>query len=186
MQTTSQNCKGVRGVAALALAALSACYGEPPGVEPVEIDHRALLATIRTYDASPAFVRLNRDAYATALPSAALIDVYVNRQALAPYAAIVPESDGSGAIVPEGTMIVRAVHGDPGGPQTLTLMYKGPDGYNPDLGDYWFGVTDTSGAPKVENGVEQVGRLEQCYGCHAERAADDYLFGVPAFMRSHP
>jgi hypothetical protein len=80
-------------------------------------------------------------------------------------------------------MIVRAVLGAGGATETITLMYKGAPGYNPDLGDFWFGVTDASGEPRIVDGVAQLGRLEACYGCHADRGDDDFLFGVPATNR---
>jgi len=65
-------------------------------------------------------------------------------------------------------------------------MYKGPAGYNPDLGDYWFGVTDVRGVPLTDDqGRQRVGRMTECYSCHADRAEDDDLFGVPAIHRRH-
>jgi hypothetical protein len=44
-------------------------------------------------------------------------------------------------------------------------------------------VTDASGEPRIVDGVAQLGRLEACYGCHADRGDDDFLFGVPAINR---
>jgi len=58
-------------------------------------------------------------------------------------------------------------------------MGKGPAGYDPTLGDWWFGVTDASGAPLSDSSGEEVGRLTDCHSCHIPRATDDYLFGVP-------
>jgi hypothetical protein len=70
-----------------------------------------------------------------------------------------------------------------GAVKSLTLMYKGPPGYNPDLNDFWFGVTDPQGVPVQENGKAKLGRLEECYSCHLGRSNDGYLFGVPADVR---
>jgi hypothetical protein len=172
---------------ALALAVLlggTACYPAPPeaGAD-LGISEDAILTAVRTMEGSAAFAPMNGAAYVTALPSAALINVYVSDEGHDRYAAIAPERAGSGAVVPEGTLIVREVLGDDDAVATITLMYKGAPGYNPDLGDYWFGVTDPSGTPVAVDGVPQVGRLEACYGCHLDRPDDDFLFGVPAAQR---
>ena len=67
------------------------------------------------------------------------------------------------------------------------LEQNGPAGYNPAIGDYWFGVTDARGTPLTDDqGHRRAGRVEACYSCHLEREADDFLFGVPSAMRSHP
>jgi hypothetical protein len=172
-------------VCVAAVLALGGCYGGPPGAT-LSVDEDAILSTLQAFDDSPAFVRLNQSAYPTALPSQAMINVWVSSHAYAPYAMIVPDAEDSGVLVPEGTLLVREVLGDSGAVETLTLMYKGPEGYNPDLGDWWFGVTDTAGVPTRKDGVRQAGRLEACYSCHLDRAGDDFLFGVPATTRSHP
>jgi hypothetical protein len=161
----------------------TACYGAPPETAELGVDEEELLTAVRSMEGSNSFAPMNAAPYPTALPSAAPIDVFVSTTSHAWYAAIAPENEGSGVVVPEGTMIVRAVLGAGGATETITLMYKGAPGYNPDLGDFWFGVTDASGEPKVVDGVAQVGRLEACYSCHAERADDDFLFGVPAINR---
>lgn len=76
-------------------------------------------------------------------------------------------------------MIVREVLDANGEVAKLTMMAKGPPGYDPTLGAWWFGVTDPNGRPLVQDGQLLVGRLTQCHECHSERADDDFLFGVP-------
>jgi hypothetical protein len=149
----------------------------------IEVDDDAILSTLASFRTSPAFVRVNESSYETDLGTGALIDVYVSTHGFAPYASITPETSGTGAEVPEGTLIVREVKEPTGAVKSLTLMYKGPKGYNPELNDFWFGVTDPSGAPIVENGAARLGKLTDCYGCHQARATDGYLFGVPADVR---
>jgi hypothetical protein len=175
----------IRSGAPLLIAViLAACFPDPPApTGGTAVDEQAMLSAVRAFRTSPAFVRLNQFEYTTALASKAQINVYVSSQAFAPYASIVPESKGSDVYVPEGTLIVRQVKGSAGAADTLTLMYKGPEGYNPDLGDFWFGVTDLAGVPLQQAGVARTGRLEECYSCHLDRADDDFLFGVPAAMR---
>jgi hypothetical protein len=90
------------------------------------------------------------------------------------YRRIHPETTGSHVVIPVGAIIVRAVFDARGAIEKLTLMAKGPPGYDPRIGDWWFGVTDARGSPV------EVGHVEKCFGCHIPRAADDYLFGVPS------
>jgi hypothetical protein len=99
---------------------------------------------------------------------------------LAGYRKIHPERTGANVTMAPGTMIVREVL-DAGGLVTkLTVMAKGPPGYDSRLGDWWFAVTDPRGVPLQEKGAAQVGRLTQCHDCHIDRARDDFLFGVPS------
>jgi hypothetical protein len=43
----------------------------------------------------------------------------------------------------------------------------------------WFAATDAAGRILEVGGVSQHGALASCSGCHAARASDGYLFGVP-------
>jgi len=124
------------------------------------------------------FARINRAPYASTL-GAFDIDVSINQDAR-DYRKIHPETSGSNVVMPVGTVIVREVLDANGAVTKITLMGKGPPGYDATLGDWWFGVTDPSGVPlPATNGGVQVGRLTECHGCHLPRATDDYLFGVP-------
>jgi hypothetical protein len=96
------------------------------------------------------------------------------------YKQIHPERMSANVAVARGTVIVREVLDGAGRVTKLTLMAKGPAGYDPSLGDWWFAVTDPRGVPLVENGVVQAGRLTQCHDCHDDRTRDDFLFGVPS------
>lgn len=126
-----------------------------------------------------AFTRINRAPYPSAVGSFE-IDVYVNvnRDAHA-YSRIHPETTGTGIVLPPGTLIVRQVLDAQGQVAKVTLMAKQAAGYDPTLGDWWFGVTDPAGVPLQDASGPQVGRLVECHGCHLPRAQDDYLFGVP-------
>lgn len=107
------------------------------------------------------------------------VSEWVNVVGANAYDQISPDEGSADVSVPVGTMVVRAVLGADGGTAKLTLMFKGPPGYNPDLGDWWFGVTDPNGVPAVlDGGATEVGRLTQCYSCHIPRSGTGYLFGV--------
>lgn len=126
-----------------------------------------------------AFTRINRAPYASTVGSFN-INVYVNRnQDAHAYRRIHPETTGSGVVLPPGTLIVRQVLDAQGQVTKVTLMAKQAAGYDPTLGDWWFGVTDPTGVPLEDASGPQVGRLVDCHGCHLPRAQDDYLFGVP-------
>jgi hypothetical protein len=95
------------------------------------------------------------------------------------YRKIHPETREADVTVAPGTVIVREVLDASGQVAKLTVMAKGPAGYDPSLGDWQFAVTDPGGTPLEENGAALIGRLNQCHDCHLERSHDDFLFGVP-------
>lgn len=171
----------------LVIAALagpsSGCLGDAGNVELVEMDEASVLDAVAGYRDAVRFDPMNREAYASALGGDVFIQLYVSRTAAVPYAAIDPDSSGSGAVVPEGGVIVREVLDASGTAQRLTVMAKGPPGYNPTIGDWFWAVTDLDGVPVADEAGPRVGRLTDCYGCHVPRAGDDYLFGVPLSER---
>jgi Cytochrome P460 len=163
-------------------ALLAGCLPDPTPLAPtpdapITVDESALLSVLPHHGSELAFARLNAEPYVTALESQDLVNVWISRQAFSEYQVIAPELSDSGVEVPEGTLIVREVLDDAGAVKTLTLMYKGPPGYNPEIGDWWWGVTDGQGQPT------KMGKLEECYSCHLDRAGDDFLFGVPRAER---
>jgi hypothetical protein len=140
------------------------------------------------YASSSEFKKVNRVAYDSTATAGAQINVWVSFQDYDDYTKITPDKTGSGAKLRTGAIIVRQVVQN-GTVTKLTLMSKGPSGWNPDLGDYWFGVTAPDGTPEEQGGKEMIARLQQCYGCHIPRANDDFLFGVGIDVQallSHP
>jgi hypothetical protein len=129
------------------------------------------------------FTQVNARPFASAVSGAPQVTVWIDPAGAAAYATIDPGRTGSGAQVPEGTMIVRAVLGADGQVAKLTMMTKAWPGYDDSLGDWWFAETDAAGIPLVDKGVPMVGTLAACHSCHLDRAGDDYLFGVAASDR---
>lgn len=164
---------------------LSGCVDDPAGraAEGVQVDETEVLARLAKFRTAPDFVRVNAWPYPSALDPSKFINVYISTDALLPFSQVAPEVTGTGVDVPEGALIVRETLDSRGTATALTLMYKGPPGYNPELGDFWFGVTDPWRVPLVENGAEMSGKLEACYDCHRDRSSDGYLFGVPQTNR---
>jgi len=147
----------------------------------LDVDSSAVVASIGAgaYRTSAAFTHATRAPYPSSAAMGAWVDEWVSSSAYAQYTQIRPDATGSGVHVPVGTTIVRAVVDAQGDPTELTLMVKGPAGYNPTLGDWWFGVTDPDGQPAADDGGVMLGRLAGCTTCHLPRGGDDFLFGVP-------
>jgi hypothetical protein len=150
-----------------------------------DMDPTKALASIANglYETSTSFKRVSRVPYPSSAAQGMWIDNWISSDAYGEYAKVTPDAHGSNAALPEGAMIVRAVVNAKDETTKLTLMIKGPKGYNPELGDWWFGETDPNGVPLMENGAPLTGRLTQCYSCHIPRSGDDFLFGVPQVDR---
>jgi hypothetical protein len=174
-----------RIVAAVFLLAMPGlgCIAPIDAPQGVEINEAAILAEIASYRDPASFDHVSGMAYPSALGGSSMIALYASRTVTVPYADIMPEASGSHAVIPEGGIIVREVLDATGAAQRLTVMAKGPAGYNPELGDWYFAVTDLQGSPVIESGAPRSGRLADCFGCHLPRASDDYLFGVPMIDR---
>jgi hypothetical protein len=142
---------------------------------------------VSRYKDSGDYVQMSRGAYDSGLSSDTRIEVWVSKDAAAQYQRIAPEAHGSGASLPYGTVIVREVHDKKTARLLkLTMMYKGPEGIAPEIGDWQYAVTDLVGVPLLnDDGSEEQGDMPECRGCHEERGAqDDFLFGVPGDERA--
>lgn len=155
------------------------------GMLPAETmaNDEVLLAFVRQHRGD-GFVRVNDAPYASAV-SQSRLNVFVSEFALPEYLETAPEHDDSEGMIPRGSFVVREIVDHAGEVTKLTALYRGPEGYNPTSGDFWFAVTDPDGKVLVdEAGKAMSGPLESCSGCHSGRASSDYLFGVPTDARS--
>lgn len=127
------------------------------------------------------FVKLTSSPYPSPVAPGFYIDVWVSNNAVSQFLLVDPETDGSDAYLPVGSVIVREVLTPEGELAKITMMAKGPEGYYPRSGDYWYGVTDPNGEVLYDGDERMAGALDQCGGCHAARRGlnDDYLFGIP-------
>jgi len=150
------------------------------------VDEASILASVAggAYRQGARFEAVSGAPYPSAIAAQTDVDVFVTTADYAMYARISPDQSGSGASLTPGATIVREVLDASGAVSKLTLMVKGPPGYNPTVGDFWFGVTTPDGTPMVTNGVMQMGKVQSCFGCHVPRASDGYLFGVPESDRA--
>jgi hypothetical protein len=181
--------KFVSGLLGLSLFAVWGCLpstpadptaAEPPASSAGDINEALILSTVSNgaYKYSPQFERLNLRPYTSSVAAPAKIGVWCTSSDFADYDQVRPDKSGTHVELSIGATIVREVLGADGRVAKLTLMSKGPPGYNPMLGDYWFGVAKPDGTPIVDNGQKLTGKLTQCYSCHIPRVSDDYLFGV--------
>jgi len=145
-----------------------------------EVDQAAVLASIANGGYRGAgFTHATRVPCASAVATGSFVDEWVSSDSYAEYSKVQPDASDSGAHLPAGSMIVRAVVDADADVARLTIMLKGPAGYNPALGDWWFAETDPWGTPLTDDAGTLAGRLSDCYACHVPRGGDDFLFGVP-------
>jgi hypothetical protein len=135
---------------------------------------RAMMEIASSYES---FSQINSRPYRSSLGESQ-INLYVLGEVDA-YRSIHPEVVAASDKIKVGTVIVREVLDAQGAVAKLTLMAKGPKGYDPAIGDWWFGEASPQGVPLVAGDTVRLGRLTDCHGCHVPRAAEDYLFGVP-------
>jgi hypothetical protein len=179
MSRRNQNPRAHRAAYAFVVAVVtSACVVEVPELPD---EDQELLDRAADYQS---FRKVNAEPYASGVKG--MINVYVSDEGAAAYAARGPEKIDQADDVPVGTIIVREVLSDTGRVAKLTLMAKGPKGYQPELGDWWFAVTTPDLAPLMGETTDewQIGRMPECHGCHIPHAGDDFLFGVPADKRT--
>jgi hypothetical protein len=146
----------------------------PPDARAMDMVDMAMLSEVAQ---RASFAQINAAPYVSQL-GAFDVNNFVSQDAR-DYRRVHPETTGTNITMPVGTLIVRNVLDASGQISEITLMGKGPAGYDPTLGDWWFGVLDPQGVPMTDASGPQVGRLTDCHGCHIPRANDDFLFGVP-------
>jgi hypothetical protein len=94
------------------------------------------------------------------------VEIYTDQIASKPF-------DADTGPYPVGARLVKAQYEEQlgGAPKILTVMKKMAAGYDPDHGDWYYGVYGPDLAPLKE------GRLQMCINCHTQVAELDYVFG---------
>jgi len=102
----------------------------------------------------------------------AMVDVYVTTEHADAYKALKGP-------MPVGMGLVKAQHkndnGAKGAPMNATVMVKMEAGFDPEHGDWYYGVYSYDGKKAMMEGKAD-GKTEQCAGCH-DSADTDYVFG---------
>jgi len=134
----------------------------------------ALSATRRCED-WPSWPRINQETFRSRGHRKALVDIHVETRFADVYRA------GRGPM-PVGMRIVKAAHaevdGAPAEVTGLTVMAKMEPGYDPEHGDWYYGVYDPTGTV-----AQQQGKIAMCIGCHEKWSDHDYLGGAPGLWR---
>jgi len=128
-----------------------------------------------TCDGWAAWPQINDETFQSEGHQKAWVDVHVD----APFA----DAYRAGVIpMPVGMRIVKPAHaaasGAPGEVTGLTVMAKMEPGYDPENGDWFYGVYDPTGTV-----AKKQGKLEMCIGCHGQWSGRDYLGGVPGLWK---
>ncbi len=165
------------------------------------IDSAAVLASVANgaYATSPNYKQISTTYISSKDPF--YIAEWVSTDAFDTYSLVNPADGGAPAneIMPVGATIVRVMYqqtnmpgfsiSNPGPVTHLTIMSKGPPGYDPDLGDWWFALTDPTGTPMpyANSTAPQDGQMLECHSCHKmQRTLDnDFLFGAPLDARAN-
>jgi hypothetical protein len=137
--------------------------GEP------SVDADAVAAAAVDY---PSFERINATAAASQHGLADTVNIWVPSEHAAMYRTIDPGDPNATASFPPGTLIVKEHLDDVAEPLGMTIMFKGPAGYDAAHGDWWFGNASIDGV------LNDQGAVGYCITCHEPRADADWLFGV--------
>jgi hypothetical protein len=161
-----------RAVSKLSLAlallpGLAGCDSEANEDPPVDVD--AVLEASADY--------LSTHEVANPIPvlgsHGAMMQVWLQPEHVATYLSIIP-SPRPELEFPAGTLIVKEHLDADSVPFETTIMYKGPAGYNPEGGGWWYAELDADGEVLV-SGTD----LPNCVDCHASAAASDWIYGLP-------
>lgn len=133
------------------------------------------------YD-SALFTKINKVEYPSRVDSENVLDIYVSQIGVADYLNINPDSPNDPASpsilvdVPEETVIVREFKS----PASFTVMVKGPKGFFPEGGDFYYALLDEEG--EAVGAPEKT--MEDCASCHKDfRSQQAFMFGVPRYVR---
>ena len=104
------------------------------------------------------------------------VNVWVQDPGVDAYASVDPDITGSMPAIDAGLIIVKEQFDGADAVTGYTIMAKGPDGFDLDGGDWWWGFADANRA--LTNTSTNGGDVSFCVSCHAVRPEDDWLYGV--------
>lgn len=103
-------------------------------------------------------------------PDAASVQVWGVEDAMSKFQGINPNDPTQAVSFDEGTMLVKEHLDTDGATVGLTVMYKGPAGYNPEGRDWFW-------ARVREDIVTDSGRVQWCLDCHSAAYNTDLVVG---------
>ena len=121
----------------------------------------------------PSWTKINSERFESDGHTSAWVDIYTESRYADAYRALA----GPMSV---GFRVVKAQYKtrDAAEPSGLTVMGKMEPGYDPDHGDWFYGVYDPTGTKAIKQG-----KLDSCLECHDAEEATDYLSGIPEEYR---
>lgn len=121
----------------------------------------------------PSWTKINTERFESGGHKAAWVDIYTEPQHADAYKAL-------GGTMPIGFRVVKAQYKTKDATEAsgLTVMGKMEAGYDPENGDWFYGVYDATGTKAIKQG-----KLGMCLECHDADEDTDYLSGVPEEYR---
>lgn len=123
------------------------------------------------------FVRATETPFPSTAAAGALIDEWVSEPAWDAFRSVRQHQTGSGVALPADALIVRTVLTAEGTVSKHTLLWSPLA--DPDVSELFFVAADADWNVIETDGVWQAGYLTSCQSCHAGRAEDGWLFGLP-------
>ena len=140
------------------------------GVAEDAVDAEAILA--RAFDYASELQQVNATPEPGTHGDADTVNYFAAAENVQLFLTIDPERTDQNVGFIEGSMFVKE-HFDPADEVIgFTVMYKGPPGYNPEGGD-WFWARVNGGE------VTHEGQVGFCVDCHVMVESTDYVYGVP-------
>lgn len=134
------------------------------------VDAEAILA--RAFDYASELQQVNAMPEPGTHGDAATINYFAAAENVQLFLTIDPERTDQSVGFIEGSMFLKEHFDTAGDVIGFTVMYKGPPGYNPDGGD-WFWARVNGGE------VTHEGQVGFCVDCHVMVESTDYVYGVP-------
>lgn len=138
-------------------------------------DEDAIIAEAAMFET--ALVKVNDQPFGSQHGLADTVNVYIDEDAADLYRTLDPEAPVD-VDLPEGTLIVKEHLDMAGEYDGYLMMYRGPEGYAPETGD-WFWARIDGGGNTQETGPS--GSVDFCISCHSP--APSLVFGVAADNR---
>ena len=109
------------------------------------------------------------------------INVWISDTGESEFRALEPQVSDPDLTFPVGTFLLKEQDMENDGVvDSYTMMYKQPEGYNPDAGDWWWAVTDADFNVMMDlvgNGSE-VTFCGECHSAPADYASSDFAIGI--------
>lgn len=137
--------------------------------EPAAFDEDEVIARAGMY--ATELVQINEVPFASQHGLADTVNVFIDQEAAELYRSLDPEAPADVAF-PEGTLVVKEHLDAAGAFDGYLLMYRGPDDYEPEGGNWFWARVDGSLT------TQETGAVGFCIGCH--QPSPSFLFGVPA------